>query len=196
VFRLQCPLRVHNEVPHTRREFSCVVVSAVWLSVFILLPWLHLHWTRWYKQLNSECIRCFSLSVDYFRTLSVARLYWRGGNIYWASELRMIIFRSSGAVNVNGLDGISVETRACHVEDFVYFVHFYKIGCKKKLNSVVFSPQANYTDRATAACRRSEYQLLRIECVAWSAQQIPPAVNSVSVARNSDHQTTEAVSRC
>jgi hypothetical protein len=25
----------------------------------------------------------------------------------------------------------------------------------KKLNSVAFSPQANYTDRATAACRRS-----------------------------------------
>jgi hypothetical protein len=24
-----------------------------------------------------------------------------------------------------------------------------------KLNSVAFSPQANYTDRATAACRRS-----------------------------------------
>jgi hypothetical protein len=26
---------------------------------------------------------------------------------------------------------------------------------KLKLNSVAFSPQANYTDRATAACRRS-----------------------------------------
>jgi uncharacterized Rmd1/YagE family protein len=26
---------------------------------------------------------------------------------------------------------------------------------KKKLNSVAFSPQANYTDRATAACWRS-----------------------------------------
>jgi hypothetical protein len=26
---------------------------------------------------------------------------------------------------------------------------------KKKLNSVAFNPQANYTDRATAACRRS-----------------------------------------
>jgi hypothetical protein len=25
----------------------------------------------------------------------------------------------------------------------------------KKLNSVAFSPQANYTERATAACRRS-----------------------------------------
>jgi hypothetical protein len=42
---------------------------------------------------------------------------------------------------------------------------------------VAFSPQANYTDRATAACRRSQCQLLRIEVVAWSAQRIPTAVN-------------------
>jgi hypothetical protein len=41
------------------------------------------------------------------------------------------------------------------------------------------SPQANYTDRATAACRRSYYQLLRIEGVTWSAQRIPTAVFSV-----------------
>jgi hypothetical protein len=47
----------------------------------------------------------------------------------------------------------------------------------KKLNSVAFSPQANYTDRATAACRRSQCQLLLIEGVAWSAQRIPAAVN-------------------
>jgi hypothetical protein len=39
------------------------------------------------------------------------------------------------------------------------------------------SPQANYTDRATAACWRSWCQLLRIEGVAWSEQQIPTAVN-------------------
>jgi hypothetical protein len=44
-------------------------------------------------------------------------------------------------------------------------------------NSVAVSPFANYTDRATAACRRSYCQLLRIEGVAWSAQRIPTAVN-------------------
>jgi hypothetical protein len=44
-------------------------------------------------------------------------------------------------------------------------------------NSVAFSPQANYTDRETAACRRSWCQLLRIEDVAWSAQQIPTTIN-------------------
>jgi hypothetical protein len=38
---------------------------------------------------------------------------------------------------------------------------------QKKLNGL--SPQANYTDRATAACRRSDCQLLRIEGATWSA---------------------------
>jgi hypothetical protein len=40
------------------------------------------------------------------------------------------------------------------------------------------SPQANYTDRATAACRRSYCQLLRIEGATWSAWQIPTTVFS------------------
>jgi hypothetical protein len=40
------------------------------------------------------------------------------------------------------------------------------------------SPRANYTDRATAACRRSWCQLLRLGGVAWSAQRIPTAVFS------------------
>jgi hypothetical protein len=42
---------------------------------------------------------------------------------------------------------------------------------KKKLHGL--SPQANYTDQATAACRRSDCQLLRIEGATWSAWQIP-----------------------
>jgi hypothetical protein len=38
---------------------------------------------------------------------------------------------------------------------------------KTKLHGL--SPEANYTDRATAACRRSDCQLLRIEGATWSA---------------------------
>jgi hypothetical protein len=38
---------------------------------------------------------------------------------------------------------------------------------KNKLHGL--SPRANNTDRATAACRRSECQLLRIEDATWSA---------------------------
>jgi hypothetical protein len=41
------------------------------------------------------------------------------------------------------------------------------------------SPRANYTDRATAACRRSDCQPLRIEGAKWSAWLIPTAVFSV-----------------
>jgi hypothetical protein len=41
----------------------------------------------------------------------------------------------------------------------------------KKLHGL--SPQANYTDRATAACRLSDCQLLRIEGATWSAWRIP-----------------------
>jgi hypothetical protein len=48
---------------------------------------------------------------------------------------------------------------------------------KTKLHGL--SPRANYTDRATAACRRSDCQLLRIEGAMWSAWRIPTAVFSV-----------------
>jgi hypothetical protein len=48
---------------------------------------------------------------------------------------------------------------------------------KKKLPGL--SPRANYTDRATAVCQRSDCQLLRIEGATWSACRIPTAVYSV-----------------
>jgi hypothetical protein len=51
------------------------------------------------------------------------------------------------------------------------------------LYSVAFSPQTNYTERATAACRRIYCQLLRIEGVTWSAQRIPTAVNFLDRSR-------------
>jgi hypothetical protein len=38
------------------------------------------------------------------------------------------------------------------------------------------SPRANYTDRSTAACRRSDCQLVRIEGATWSAWRIPSAL--------------------
>jgi hypothetical protein len=45
---------------------------------------------------------------------------------------------------------------------------------KKQLHGP--SPRANYTDRATAASRRSGCQLLRTEGATWSAWRIPTAV--------------------
>jgi hypothetical protein len=46
---------------------------------------------------------------------------------------------------------------------------------KKHLGGL--SPQANYTDRATAACWRSYCRLLWVEGVAYSAQWISTAIN-------------------
>jgi hypothetical protein len=49
------------------------------------------------------------------------------------------------------------------------FLIFYLIlkQTKNKLHGL--SPRANYTERATAACRRSDCQLLRIKGATWSA---------------------------
>jgi hypothetical protein len=52
-------------------------------------------------------------------------------------------------------------------------------GYMKKKKLYDLSPRANYTVRATAACRRSDCQLLRIEGVTWSAWRIPTAVISI-----------------
>jgi hypothetical protein len=51
--------------------------------------------------------------------------------------------------------GVQVENRT------------HELQYKKKLHGL--SPRANYTDRATAACRRSDCQILRIEGATWSA---------------------------
>jgi hypothetical protein len=58
---------------------------------------------------------------------------------------------------------------AFNAKRFMYLkrVSFYKLNKKKKLHGL--SPRANYTDRATAACRRSDCQLVRIEGATWSA---------------------------
>jgi hypothetical protein len=42
-----------------------------------------------------------------------------------------------------------------------------RIQLYKQLHGL--SPRVNYTDRATAACQRSDCQLLRIEGATWSA---------------------------
>jgi hypothetical protein len=46
-------------------------------------------------------------------------------------------------------------------------VSSYSRSYQNKLHGL--SPRANYTDRATAACRRSVCQLFRIKGATWSA---------------------------
>jgi hypothetical protein len=64
---------------------------------------------------------------------------------------------------------------SCLLEINSIYPHNY-INLKLKLHGL--SPRANYTDRATAACRRSHCQLLRIEGATWSAWRIPMAIFS------------------
>jgi hypothetical protein len=61
-----------------------------------------------------------------------------------------------------------------------------KITKKKKKKLHGLSPRANYTDRGTAACRRSVCQLLRIKGATWSAWRIPTAVCIKICQFNSD----------
>jgi hypothetical protein len=56
-------------------------------------------------------------------------------------------------------------------------IHEEKWLGQKNILCGFFSPQANYTDRATAACQRGECQFLGIESVAWSVQRISMAIN-------------------
>jgi hypothetical protein len=57
--------------------------------------------------------------------------------------------------------------------------HCMFILSNEQTNSVALSPRANYTDLATAICRRSWCQFLRIEGVTWAARWTPTAVFSV-----------------
>jgi hypothetical protein len=48
------------------------------------------------------------------------------------------------------------------------------LNARKHIKKLLgLSPRANNTDRATAACRRNDCQLLRIEGATWSAWRIP-----------------------
>jgi hypothetical protein len=63
---------------------------------------------------------------------------------------------------------------SCSLTDLIFSV---VTELKKKLHGL--SPRGNYTDRATAACWRSDCQLLRIQGATWSEWVIPTAVFSV-----------------
>jgi hypothetical protein len=59
----------------------------------------------------------------------------------------------------------------------VLYEKFLNLYSKSKLHGL--GPRVNYTDRATAVCRRSDCQLLRIEGATWSVWRIPSVVFSI-----------------
>jgi hypothetical protein len=75
-------------------------------------------------------------------------------NIFIAEETKNHYSLGGGAVPLPG-----VSRRLIVIVDLQNFPKRFKT--KTKLHGL--SPRANYTDRATAACRRSDCQLLRIE---------------------------------
>jgi hypothetical protein len=101
--------------------------------------------------------------------------------------LLVILLTKSNANPVTGLGGLwgcemlsiphCLDNRLTDGGEVVsptHLPHFTPQKKKTKLHGL--SPQANYTDRATAACRRSDCQLVQIEGARWSAWRIPPAV--------------------
>jgi hypothetical protein len=62
---------------------------------------------------------------------------------------------------------INVECTDAAQSEVYLSIHKKKKKKNNKLHGL--SPRANYTDRATAACRRSDCQLVRIEGATWSA---------------------------
>jgi hypothetical protein len=68
------------------------------------------------------------------------------------------------ATKIRGLKMGSIHKMTlCSKMDATIFFTFQ--GGKKNFHGL--SPRANYTDRATPACRRSDCQLLRIEGATW-----------------------------
>jgi hypothetical protein len=66
----------------------------------------------------------------------------------------------------------TVQTKLSNLTSFthLYVVLSESTGLGKKKKKIHgLSPRANYTARETAACRRSDCQLLRIKGATWSA---------------------------
>jgi hypothetical protein len=94
---------------------------------------------------------------------------WKSGNISPSFSLPQTVLRHVGTG--------AVSSATCDCFTFQHWTLYDMNETKTKLHGL--SPRANYTDRATAACRRSECQLLRIEGATWSVWRIPTAVFSV-----------------
>jgi hypothetical protein len=101
---------------------------------------------------------------------------WRERSKSLAAEYKLLYSLYNGVcILLRELSDHKTNLRSQQVSCVLYFVHSMLTTCfgfyqkpffkwhyiTKKLNGL--SPRTNYTDRATAACRRSDCQLLRIE---------------------------------
>jgi hypothetical protein len=90
---------------------------------------------------------------------------------------RLRNYMSTSRVSGLRLRNLKINSSPFYARGKLYksYIHeFCYLNCECKLYALekktpMLSPRANYTDRATAACRRSDCQLLRIEGATWSA---------------------------
>jgi hypothetical protein len=144
---------------------------------------LHLKSFRWaevYRTCSGHCVKTLRTgeTISAFATIRQWRDFlwtacmWVGSRQARAAS-PLLTYGASCALWFSAVEGkgggIPQLISATAEEDYKNFI--------KKLHGL--SPRTNHTDRATAACRRSYCQLLRIECATWSAWLIPTAVFSV-----------------
>jgi hypothetical protein len=111
---------------------------------------------------SNNNVSCFS---ENWRPLK--RIFPRIHNVQGGAEKRE---------NLKSLEKHERSFKTLFAPETVFYKsgNFIKIKKNKKIHGL--SPRANYTDRATATCRRRDCQLVRIEGATWSAWRIPPAV--------------------
>jgi hypothetical protein len=86
----------------------------------------------------------FKLLRNWQNVLSKSCRVGGGGGVFWG-----------GISYVPRCNGDFIYLHACEICMYVYCTDSYFVISERFLDSVAFSPQANYTDRATTACRRS-----------------------------------------
>jgi hypothetical protein len=104
------------------------------------------------KLVKSNTVTCTPFSGNILRTLTAMLNQWD-----YNCQLAQINSTSFKCLmtSVAQRDKLCVAYQYTMLTALCYKREFFYVICLKKLNSVACSPQANYTDRAAAACRRS-----------------------------------------
>jgi hypothetical protein len=137
------------------------------------LWWTKWHWVRFspstlVSPANSYPTYCSTLIIKQWRTNHVGCLTppQEMGGIY---ERRRRDWLRYNAVYTKFHKCWFKHSKDKEIITQIYRQHGDLINKKKTNKPHGLSPRANYTDRATAACRRSDCHLLRIKGATWSA---------------------------
>jgi hypothetical protein len=104
------------------------------------------------KMLGSRCSPWTWLSSVYTTVEPSCGIVQKSA--YWPAALLL----ATGRTGLHSFQGLSYNCFTCLRSCLFFFAFLLLHG---------LSPRAIYTDRATAACRRSDCQLLRIEGATW-----------------------------